>query len=351
MVNTTESTDILNQTPPQIAMLEMASSYWLSQCIYVAAKLGIADLLKEGAKSCDTLAAATATHRDSLYRLLRALASAGIFAETEPNCYELTPLAVCLQSDVPESIRATCIMLGEEHYQAWGNVMHSVKTGGNAFEQRYNMPIFQYYRQNPLPAKIFEQAMSNGSVIENGAISKAYDFSSIGKLVDVGGGYGSLIAVILQHNPAMTGVLFDEPYMIEKAEETSEISQVKERCQLVGGNFFESVPAGADAYLLKRIIHDWDDEKAIKILQNCHQAMGEKGRLLIIELVIPPENNMGSFFLDMHMLVLTPGGRERTQTQYRELLKAAGFKLTKIVPTQSGYSLIEGVPSRAEKSG
>jgi len=343
-MNQPEATAIPSQVPPRTAMLDMASSYWLSQCIYVAAKLAIADLLKESSEHCNTLAAATGTHSGSLYRLLRALATVGIFAETEPCCFELTPLAACLQSDAPESIRATCIMLGEEHYQAWGNVMHSVQTGENAFEQRYNMPIFQYYSQNPLSAKIFEQAMTESSFIENTAILEAYDFSSIGKLVDVGGGYGSLLAAILQHYPAMTGVLFDEPHIIEQAEQAPEISQVKEYCQLIGGSFFEAVPAGADAYLLRRIIHDWDDEKAIAILQRCHQAMGEKGRLLIVELVIAPGKDMGTF-LDMHMLVVTSGGRERTEAEYRELFKAAGFKLTKIVPTQSGVSLIEGIPS------
>jgi ubiquinone/menaquinone biosynthesis C-methylase UbiE len=330
--------------PPQLAVLQMASGYWVSQSIYVAAKLGIADLLKDSPKSCDELATATGTHAPSLYRVLRALASLGVFAETQPNHFTLTPLAACLQSDVPDSIRAYVIMQGEEHYQAWGDLLHGVQTGGSPFEHIYGMNLFDYLAQNPESAKIFDESMTNLSVIESAAIAASYDFSSIQTLVDVAGGEGLLIASILKSNPTLKGVLFDRPYVIERAKRFLEAEGVLERCQLAAGNFFESVPEGGDAYILKHIIHDWDDERAIAILKQCHKVMPDNGKVLVAEQVIPPGNEpfMGKL-LDLHMLVMTPGGRERTEAEYRALFEKAGFKLTRIVPTQDEVSIIEGI--------
>ena len=330
--------------PPQLAVLQMATGYWVSQSIYVAAKLGIADLLKDSPKSCDELATATGTNAPSLYRVLRALASLGVFAETQPNHFTLTPLAACLQSDTPNSVRACAIMLGEEHYQAWGDFLHGVQTGGSCFEHIYGMNIFEYYAQNPEPAKNFDEAMTNLSVIQSATIAASYDFSSIQTLVDVAGGQGLLIASILKSNPTLKGVLFDRPYVIERAKRFLEAEGVLERCQLVAGNFFESVPEGGDAYILKSIIHDWDDERAIAILKQCHKVMPANGKLLLAELVIPPGNQpfMGKF-TDLHMLAVLPGGRERTEAEYRALFEKAGFKLTRIVPTQDDMSIIEGI--------
>ena len=330
--------------PPQLAVLQMASGYWVSQSIYVAAKLGIADLLKDSPKSCDELATATGTNTRSLYRILRALASLGVFAETEPNHFTLTPLAACLKSDVPNSVRAFVIMLGEEHYRAWGEFRHSVQTGGSSFEHVYGMNVFEYLAQNPEPAKIFDESMTNGSVLESAAIAASYDFSSIYTLVDVAGGQGLLIASILKSNPTLKGVLFDQPYVIERAKPFIQAEGVLERCQLAGGNFFESVPEGGDAYILKHIIHDWDDERAIAILKQCHKIMPANGKVLVAEQVIPPGNEpfMGKL-LDLNMLVMTPGGRERTEAEYRALFEKAGFKLTRIVPTQEEMSIIEGI--------
>ncbi|MEG3897055.1 MULTISPECIES: methyltransferase [unclassified Microcoleus] len=330
--------------PPQLAMLQMASGYWVSQSIYVAAKLGIADLLKDSPKSCDELATATGTNARSLYRLLRALASLGVFAETQPHHFTLTPVAACLQTDVPGSLRALAIMLGEENYRAWGNLRHGVQTGGSPFEQVYGMNIFEYYAQNLEPAKIFDEAMTNFSALKSAAIAASYDFSSIQTLVDVGGGQGLLIASILKSNPTMKGILFDRPYVIENAKPFIEAEGVLERCQLAAGNFFESVPEGGDAYILKHIIHDWDDERAIAILKQCHKVMPANGKVLVAEQVIPPGNEpfMGKL-LDLNMLVMAPGGCERTQAEYRALFETAGFKLTRIVPTQEEVSIIEGI--------
>jgi len=330
--------------PPQLAVLQMASGYWVSQSIYVAAKLGIADLLKDSPKSCDELATATGTNAPSLYRLLRALASLGVFAETQPNHFSLTPLAACLQSDVPDSIRAYVILRGEEQYRAWGDLLHGVQTGGSSFEHIYGMNLFDYLAQNPESAKIFDESMTNLSAIESAAIAASYDFSSIQTLVDVAGGEGLLIASILKSNPTLKGVLFDQSYVIERAKRFLEAEGVLERCQLAAGNFFESVPEGGDAYILKHIMHDWDDERAIAILKQCHKVMPDNGKVLVAEQVIPPGNEpfMGKL-LDLHMLVMAPGGRERTEAEYRALFEKAGFKLTRIVPTQREVSIVEGI--------
>ncbi|NEP10381.1 MAG: methyltransferase [Symploca sp. SIO2C1] len=335
-----------NSMPPQTNLLQMIMGYWVSQCIYIAAKLGIADLLQNGEQHSDTLASATNTNKDAMYRLLRALASIGIFAQTQPYYFKLTPLATYLQSDVPHSLKAVSIMFAEEHYQAWGNLMYSMQTGKNAFENLYGANIFEFYKQNHTSGEIFDQAMTDISVIENIAVLAAYDFSSIDKLVDVGGGNGRLLSSLIQAHSAMTGVLFDQPDVIERAFDLVEKSGISDRLQLVTGNFFETIPVGGDAYVLKHILHNWSNEQAIAILKNCYQAMVEPGRLLVIEMVIPPGNEPDpSKFLDINMLVVCPGGRERTQAEYEELFKAAGFKLTRIIPTVSDVSVIEGVKS------
>lgn len=338
-----QNTQTSQNIPPQLVMLQMVSASWISQSIYAAAKLGIADLLKDGSKNCDELAIATRTHTRSLYRLMRALASVGIFTESEPGYFNLTPLAACLQTDIPGSIRPFVIMLGEEHNRAWGDLLYSIQTGTSAFEHLYGMQIFQYYAQNPEPAKIFDAAMTSFSSIENAETITSYDFSSIRKLVDVGGGHGSLIATILKANPTLQGILFDQPAVIAGAKHLMTAEGVGERCEIIAGDFFESVPSGSDAYILKHIIHDWDDERAITILKNCHRAMVDNAKLLVVEQVIPPDNEpFFGKFLDLNMLVMCPGGCERTENEYRVLFKAAGFQLTQIVPT-SNVSVIEGI--------
>ncbi|MGK7901839.1 MAG: methyltransferase [Hormoscilla sp.] len=332
--------------PNQITttMLEMIGGFRISQCIYIAAKLGIADLLKDGEQHCDALATATNSNKDAIYRLLRALASVGIFAETQPQYFKLTPLAICLQSDVPNSLNAYAIMLGEEVYQAWGNLMYSMETGQNAFENLYGMKLYEFFQQNSTSGKNFDRAMTDLSGVVNHAILAAYDFSGIGKLVDVGGGNGRLLSSILEAYPTMTGVLFDRPDVINRASDWLSITVLGDRLKLAKGDFFKTMPVGGDAYLLKHIIHNWGDDRAIAILKNCYQAMGEQGRLLAIETVILPGNEPDpSKFMDISMLVLSGGGRERTEAEYGELLKAAGFKLTKIVPTASEVSVIEAV--------
>jgi ubiquinone/menaquinone biosynthesis C-methylase UbiE len=325
---------------------EWVHAYWVSRMIYVVAKLGIADLLKDGSQQCDALAAATNTHSDSLYRVLRALASIGIFAETQSRYFELTPLADCLQSDVPGSIRAMTILRGEEHYyKSWGNLMYSVQTGESAFENLYGMDLFEYNEQNPIQGKIFDEAMSSSKdAYAHARFIEAYDFSSINKLVDIGGGKGGLLAAILQAYPTMEGVLFDHPDVIDRAKNSRELLVMNDRCQLVGGDFFEAVPAGGDTYLLKNVLHNWDDLRAKDILRHCHQAMKEQGRLLIIDSVIPAGNEFyGGKFMDINMLVMCPGGRDRTEAEFQNLFTSTGFKLTKIIQTQLEVGIIEAI--------
>jgi O-methyltransferase domain/Dimerisation domain len=328
----------------QLGMMQMLLGPWVAQSIYAAAKLGLADLLAERPHSCDELATLTHTHSRSLYRLLRGLASLGIFAETETGDFTLGLMGSYLQTDTPGSLRAMAIMLGEEHYQAWGHILHSIGTGESAFEQLYGVSIFDYYAKHPEPAKIFDRAMTGFSSAENDLVVASYDFSDLNQIVDVGGGQGSLLYAILTANPHLTGILFDVPTAIEGAKSTIEAKRLAQRCQWVGGNFFESVPAGGDAYVLKHIVHDWDDDRAIAILQQCRDAMSEGGKVLVIEQVIPPGNKpfMGKF-LDLNMLVMCPGGCERTEAEYRSLFKRAGFELTRIIPTLSDTSIVEGI--------
>lgn len=338
--NTQPSTDL----QPQKAILQMVSGYWVSQALYVAAKLGIADLLKDGSKCCDELAKATQVNARALYRLMRGLASMGVFAESEPGYFSLTPLAACLQSDIPGSMRGIVLMGGGEYYQAWGNFFYSIQTGQSAFEDLYGMPLFQYYAQNPESGKMYDKAQKSGSAAARAEILKRYDFSGISKLVDVGGGNGSLISSILKDNPTMQGVLFEQPSVIAQAKDLIEAEGASIRCELVAGDFFESVPSGGDAYILRYILHNWDDERAIAILKNCHRVMVENGKLLVIEQVIPPGNDpfIGKL-LDLHMLVLFPGGCERTENEYRALFEASGFKLNKIFPTRANVSVLEAI--------
>ena len=332
-----------NDVPPQMALMQMMTGYWVSQSIYVAAKLGIADLLKDGSKTSDELAATTGTHAPSLYRLLRALASVGLFIEDEKGRFTLTPLAAALQT-AAGSARAMVLHLGERpSWQAWGDLLHSVRTGATAFPHANGMEVFPYYGQHPESQEPFNQAMTEYSEAVSGAVAEAYDFSQFGKVVDVGGGHGGLMTVILKRNPAVKGVVFDLPVVVGGTCSRIEAEGLADRCEVIGGDFFGSVPGGGDAYTLKTIIHDWDEERAGAILRNVHSAMNENGRLLIIETVIPVGNEPSlSKLSDVHMMVMT-GGRERTEGEYGQLLESAGFKLTRVIPTESVVSIVEGV--------
>jgi hypothetical protein len=338
-------TEPINETeaPPEMAMLQLISGFWISRCIYVTAKLGLADLVKDGPRTAAELAVATNAHAPSLYRVLRALACVGVVAQ-EGDRFGDTPVLQTLRTDVKGSLRWFAMSeLGEEHYPAWGEFLHSVRTGAIAFDHALGMDVWEYFAEHPDHAKIFNDSMSGLTAQANEAIHSAYEFSGIGTLVDIGGGHGGLLTSILRRNPQMRGILFDAPPVIEGARSIVGNSDVADRCQPIAGNFFESVPEGGDAHILKWIIHDWTDDQSVTILKNSHRALPENGKLVLVEAVVPAGNEMHfSKFMDLNMLVMT-GGRERTEAEFRDLYERAGFRLTRIVPTESPFSVIEGV--------
>jgi|SRR5215831_1647122 len=337
------STATAKEIPPPLQMLQLISGFWIARCIYVLAKLGLADAIKDEPRTADDLAAATGTHGPSLFRVLRALASVGVITQDDRNRFGATPLSDTLR-DVPGSIRSFAMTeLGEEHYPAWGELLHSVRTGGIAFDQAFGQNCWEFFAKNPENAKIFNDAMSGMTAQANEALHGSYSFTGINKIMDVGGGHGGLITSILQRNPQMTGILFDSPQVIEGAQARMQASDVADRCEVVGGDFFESVPAGADTIVLKWIIHDWNDEQSVAILKNCARALPDNGKLILVEAVVPSTSEPHfSKFIDLNMLVMT-GGRERTESEFRQLYEDSGFKVTRIVPTESPFSVIEGV--------
>ena len=326
-------------------MLQIISGFWISRSVYVIGKLGIPDLLQTGPKTAEELAAVTNTDAHSLFRILRALVSVGVLKSAEGGRFAQTPLSETLVTDAPGSLRWFAISeLGQEHYPAWGNLMHSVKTGEIAFDNFFGVDVWKYFQQNPEDAAVFNNSMSNMTAAVNDALTSLYDFSQFGKIVDVGGGHGGLITAILQKNPEVKGVLFDAPQVIEGARPKLEAAGLAQRCETVAGDFFKSVPAGGDAYVMKWIIHDWDDEKSITILRNCRSRMRANGRLILVDCVVPESDEPHfSKFIDLNMLVMT-GGKERTAKEFEQLLNAAGFRLLRIIPTELPTSIVEAEP-------
>jgi cyclopropane fatty-acyl-phospholipid synthase-like methyltransferase len=321
-----------DQVPAPVQMLQIISGFWTSRAVYVIAKLGIPDLLKSGPKTAEELAETTKMHAPSLYRLLRALASVGVLSAEKDDRFALTPLSETLVTDAPGSLRWFAISeLGQEHYPAWGNLMHSVKTGEIAFDNFFGVDIWKYFQQNPEDAAVFNNSMSSVTAATNEAITSLYDFSRFNKVVDVGGGHGGLITSILKTRPEMNSVLFDAPEVIDGARPKLEAAGLADRCETVAGDFFQAVPEGGDAYIMKWIIHDWDDERAIRILKNCRSRMQPDGRLILVDCVVPETDEPHfSKFIDLNMLVMT-GGKERTAKEFEELLAAAGFRLLRVI--------------------
>ena len=316
---------------------------WISQMLYAAAKLGLADHLAGEPMAAEDLAPAVGVQAEPLYRLLRALAGEGVFAEDEHRRFSLTPMAELLRSDVAGSKQAMAIMLGEEHHAAWGQILYSLQTGKPAFDHVYGQPIFDYLAGHPEAARVFDAAMTAVHGSETAQMLAAYDFSGVKTLADIGGGNGSLITMVLQRYPQLKGILYDIDHVVARAKPRLEAAGVADRCQVIAGNFFESVPTGADTYLMRHIIHDWDEARCIQILKHVRAVLPAGGKLLLIEVVVPTGNEP-SFgkLMDINMMVL-PGGKERTADEYRALYAAAGFKLSRIVPTSGVMSLIEGV--------
>lgn len=327
-------------------ILEMSyTALVVYRAVYVAAKLGIPDLLQDGQLSSDEIAQATGTHPRALYRLLRALSSAGIVSESQDRRFALTPVGGMLRSDVPGSMRAWVIFSGEAFYlQAWQELLYSIQTGKPAWDKIHGMAFFDYLRQHSEAALPFDEAMTGFSHGEAQAVVSAFDFSCFRTVVDVGGGHGTLLTTILKANPQLHGVLFDQPQVVEGARSRVTSEGLMHRCDIVAGDFFQSIPCGGDAYILKYIIHDWDEEHGLTILKNCRQAMTDEARLLVVETVIPsPGEPHYAKYQDLEMLILL-GGQERTVEEYAALFDRAQFKLARVVNTQEYLSIIEAIP-------
>ena len=327
-------------------LLTLATGLWTTRAIYVAAELKISDLLSDGPKTITTLAEESGANSEALYRVLRALAGMGIFAEQDDGRFGLTPLANLMRTGVPGSLRPFIIMMGNEQQSLpWSEALYSVKTGKPAFDHVFGKPHFQYFSKNPDAARIFNEAMTSRSAPEDAAILSAYDFSRHESIVDVGGGHGSFLAAILDAHAGTKGILFDMPHVISTAQDKfSQITQA-ERLACHSGDFFESVPDGGDAYILKKVVHNWDDERATTILSKCRNAIADHGRLLVIEPVVPP-GNQPSFnkILDLQMLVWTSMGKERTEAEHRDLLFKAGFKLERAIETPAMVTVLDATP-------
>jgi hypothetical protein len=325
-----------DDAPAAVVLLKMMTGYWVSKALNVAAELGLADLLQDGPRSSDDLAATCGVHAPTRYRLLRALASVGIFTEVDGRRFALTPLAELLRSDVPGSMRALARMYGSEQYRAWGDLLDSVRTGRPAFDRTFGASYFEYLASSPAGDAIFNEAMAGWTTQVAEAVVAAYDFAGVDTVVDVGGWHGLLLATILRAHPAVRGVLFDQPHVVKEAQPRLQAAGVAERCATEGGDFFVAAPAGGDVYVLAQILHDWDDERCRVILGNCRQAMRPAGRLLLVEQVLPPANEPSfAKWLDLHMLVLLTG-RERTEAEYRDL--QPGTRFPKSTPIQFSKS-------------
>jgi hypothetical protein len=332
--------------PSHIAMLELALGSWFTAALYGAVRLGIADALADGPLTAEDVARRVDTHPEATHRLMCTLASRGVLKLRRDGRFQLTRLGQALRSDHPESMAPMIRFVGSpQHWEHWGHLIHSVRTGRTAVGHLRGLETFDYLETDPEFAAIFDAAMTGSSraVIENAV--PAYDFSDAKLIVDVGGGQGGLLSAVLGRAPQAVGVLFDRPSVVASADSVLRPAGVADRCTVTGGDFFEAVPDGGDVYLLKAIVHDWDDDQAVRILRNVRTAIADGGRVLLWEMVLPEgaPHHLG-FMIDLEMLV-SAGGRERTASQYRRLLADAGFRMTKVVPTASPLSIVEAVPA------
>jgi hypothetical protein len=335
----------MTASDPSTELMRLINGYQVSQALHVVAMLGVADQMKSGPKSYDDLAQVCGAHPRSLYRLLRALAAAGIFQETGEKEFSLTPLGVCLTSDAPGSRHNYARWIGTPGlWRSWGNLLSSIKSGENATQFTFGIDSWIYRDQHPEEQAIFNSAMTGNSRSEARAVIEAYDLSRFDCIVDVGGGHGLLLKEILLAYPAARGILFDQPRVIASADQVPSSAALAQRYRTVAGSFFEAVPHDGDAYIMKAILHDWDDSESIQILQTCRQAMSPTARLLVIERVIgPPNENPEGKFSDLNMMVQY-GALERTQQEFHDLLQYGGFELNEVVPTRSPLSIILAKP-------
>lgn len=338
---------VSESTGPQDAstrMLQMLNAFLTVQALSTAAALGIPDRLADGPRTVEDLATLTGAHRPSLYRLLRMLAGEGVFHEDVNGRFGLTTLGDALRSDGPDSVRDWALYVGApETWQAWGQLRETVMTGEPGFVIAHGMSTYEYLAQHPELRASFDAWMTRQSDRHNAAIASAYDFSAFRTMVDVGGGQGSTLAALLQAHPTLHGILFDLPQVVAHPTPL-ESGQVLDRCEVIGGDMLQAVPEGADAYLIKRVLMIWPDEEAIRVLRNCADAMGDGGTVLVVEMVMPQGDQPDtSKPFDLLMLLANKGGRVRTESEFKELFRAAGLRLTRIIPTASPNSILETV--------
>jgi O-methyltransferase domain/Dimerisation domain len=330
--------------PPEAKIMHLLSGAYVSGAVSCVAQLGIADILDAGPKSAAELATQVKADATALYRLMRATASVGVFAEGADGKFSQTPASAVLRSDANPSLRALAIMYGHEwHIRGWEQLEYCVKTGKTGVEKTYGMPIFEYLKQHPKEAQVFNDAMTSFSMMDSPAVVDAYSFEGIHSIVDVAGGHGLLMAKILERHPGMRGTLYDLPEVMEGAK-SGPLKNVMDRCTLQSGDMFSTVPAGVDAYIMKHIIHDWADEQCIRLLKACRKSVNAGGKLLVVDSVIQPGNDFApGKFLDLQMLVAA-GGCERTEKQFSEIFAASGWKLNRVIPMRTPESIVEGIP-------
>ncbi|HEY8516759.1 MAG TPA: methyltransferase [Candidatus Binatia bacterium] len=335
--------------PPQAVLYQISVGHYVPRALYVAAKLGIADLLRDGPRQAADLAAATGTNAGALRRVLRLLASVGVFDEGDDGSFALTELSQCLRDDVPGSARSMVLLFaGPRTQEAWAELEYCVRTGAPAYRKRGVVDPFADMAKDPEATAVFDAAMADATRMTEMAVAASYDFSKLGTLIDVGGGNGALLIGILSAHPHLRGVVMDQAHAVERARRQIAAAGLDERCTAVAGDFFARVPGGGDAYLLKHVLHDWDDERAAAILRCCRRAMRGDAKLLVIEGVYPPRidrswASRGAAANDVNMLVNT-GGRQRSEEEFRALYEAAGFKLERVLPTPANVCVIEGRP-------
>ncbi|GGM05622.1 MULTISPECIES: methyltransferase [Micromonospora] len=333
----------MSSVPAPFALLDLIQGSMVTQAIHAAATLGIADTLAEGPLSAEEIATRVGSHPDATYRLLRLLASRSIFVERD-GTFALTPMADALRADAPMSMRRIALLMGHPiHWEDWNHFTETIRTGEPSLPKVRGMSAWEFFGTNPGYAQVFFEGMGNLSEMETEPLVEAYDYTRFNKIVDVGGGQGTLLAAILNKATDAKGVVF-APSVAEVAQQVVEQAGVADRCTVEPGNFLESVPTGGDAYLLKHIVHDWPEAQAVEILKKVREAAGPGSKLLLMEFVLPEDNEPHSGKLVDLWLMLLVGGKERTAAQYSDLLAKAGFRLTGVTTTTSPIAIVEAEP-------
>jgi hypothetical protein len=324
----------------------LVAGFHVTQAIHAAVELGVPDLLADGERTSDDLARASGADPAALYRLLRALASLGVLHEAEGRRFSLTPLGQPLRTDVPGSMRGWARLLGREYvWRSWGNLANAVRNGENSFRALYGADVFEWRAEHPEESAIFDEAMRSLTAPQAAAVLAAYDFGRFGTIVDVGGGNGTLLASLLAAHSEAHGILFDQAHVVAGADSVLQSAGVADRCEIVAGSFFENVPEGGDAYVLKSIIHDWEDEESVAILRACRTSMEPSAVVLLIERDLGgPNENPAAKLSDLNMLVM-PGGLERSEDEYAALFKQAGLRYASTTVTATGHAVIEASPA------